>query len=226
MKTTAIGYVRVSTEDQAEHGVSLEAQRERIAAWCTANGYLLTDVHVDAGVSGKRADNRPGLQAAIKAACTDGSALVVYSLSRLARSVRDTLDLADRLDRQGADLVSLSERIDTTSASGRMVFRMLAVLNEFERDLTAERTKAALAHKKRNGEAYGETPFGYRRVGDRLVEDVEAQRAVDLVRDLRDRGLSYRAVARELEARGVKTAKGRSRWNPKTVQRIALRVAA
>jgi len=228
MKTTesAIGYVRVSTEDQADHGVSLDAQRERIEAWCAANGYQLADVHVDAGVSGKRADNRPGLQSAIEAACANGSALVVYSLSRLARSVRDTLDLAERLDRHGADLVSLSERIDTTSAAGRMVFRMLAVLAEFERDLTAERTKAALAHKRANGEAYGETPFGYQRVGDRLVEDADAQLAVALVLDLRGRGWAYRAIARELEDRGVKTAKGGTRWDAKTVQRIALRNAA
>jgi DNA invertase Pin-like site-specific DNA recombinase len=225
MKTTAIGYVRVSTEDQAENGVSLAAQRERIAAWCDANGYELAAVHVDAGISGKRADNRPGLQAAVDAACAGKAALVVYGLSRLARSVRDTLDLADRLDRSGADLVSLSERIDSTTAAGKMVFRMLAVLAEFERDLTAERTRAALAHKRANGEAYGETPFGYVRAGDRLEADPDAQLAVALVLDLRGRGWTFRAIARELEAREIPTAKGGSRWDPKTVQRIAQRAA-
>jgi len=222
----AIGYVRVSTEDQAEGGVSLDAQRERIAAWATANGYELAELFVDSGISGKRADNRPGLQSALDDACRDRAALIVYSLSRLARSVRDTLEIAERLDHAGADLVSLTERLDTTTAAGKMLFRVLAVMAEFERDLTSERTRAALAHKRRNGEAYGETPYGYCRVGDRLVEDPDAQLAVKLILDLRGRGWTYRAITRELEARGVPTAKRSMRWNPGTVQRIAARAAA
>lgn len=221
----AVGYVRVSTEGQATDGVSLEAQRSRIAAWSEANGYQLETVYSDAGVSGKRADNRPGLQAALEHATRDGCALVVYSLARLARSVRDTLDVAELLDKAGADLVSLSERIDTTSAAGRMVFRMLAVLAEFERDLTAERTREALAHKRERGEAYSPTPFGYRREGDRLVADTEAQEAIGLILELRADGMSYRAIAAVLERRGVPTVRG-GKWEAMTVRRIALRAAA
>lgn len=222
----AIGYVRVSTEGQAADGVSLEAQRARLAAWATANGYALADVFVDAGLSGKRADNRPGLQDALAAVARErGAALVVYSLSRLARSVRDTLAIAERLDRMGADLVSLTEKIDTTSAAGKMVFRMLAAFAEFERDLTSERTRAALAHKKGKGECVGEVPFGYTREGDRLVADPEAQRAVSLILELRGRGMTFRGIAGELVARGVPTAKG-GKWDPQTVRRVFLRVAA
>ena len=139
----AIGYVRVSTEGQAVDGVTLEAQESKIRAWCMVNDYDLLGVHVDAGLSGSRADNRPALRDALNA-CEKGCALVVYSLSRLARSTRDTLDIADRLAASGADLVSLSERIDTTTAAGKMVFRMLAVLAEFERDIISERTKTAM----------------------------------------------------------------------------------
>ena len=124
----AIGYVRVSTAEQAAEGVSLDAQRARIAAWAHANAAELTAVYTDAGLSGGRADNRPGLQAALDAACTAKAALVVYSLSRLARSTRDAITISERLDQAGADLVSLSEKIDTTTAAGKMVFRMLAVL--------------------------------------------------------------------------------------------------
>jgi site-specific DNA recombinase len=156
----AIGYVRVSTEGQAADGVSLDAQGSRIESWCRANDFELAALHVDAGPSGKRADNRPGLQAALTEACRERhTALVVYSLSRLARSVKDTLEIAGRLDRAGADLVSLSEKIDSTSAAGRMVFRMLAVLAEFERDLCSERTKVALSLKKQRGECAGEVPY-------------------------------------------------------------------
>jgi DNA invertase Pin-like site-specific DNA recombinase len=222
----AIGYIRVSTEGQAVDGVSLDAQRAKLAAWCELNEYTLAAVHVDAGLSGKRADNRPGLQAALADVARErGAALVVYSLSRLARSVRDTLEITDRLARSGADLVSLTEKIDTTTAAGKMVFRMLATFAEFERDLTAERTRAAMAHKRTRGECIGEIPFGYHRDGDRLVPDPEAQRAVTLILDLRARGWSYRRIAAELVSQGVPTAKG-GKWDPATVRSIALRVAA
>lgn len=96
---SAIGYVRVSTVDQATNGVSVNAQRERIRAWCVANEYELVGVYTDAGVSGKRADNRPGLQSALDKACKSGAALVVYSLSRLARSTKDAI--TRRPTRQG-----------------------------------------------------------------------------------------------------------------------------
>ena len=220
----AVGYARVSTGKQAEEGVSLEAQKARIAAWCEANGYTLIGFYEDA-VTGKRADTRRGFQAALDHATEAGAAFVVYSLSRFARSVRDTLDLAERLDKAGADLVSLRETIDTTSAAGRMMFRMLAVLNEFERDLTAERTSAALAYKRDKGEVYGEVPFGFRREGDRLVENPDEQEAVRLIGKLRADGMSYRGIAAELEARGVRTAKG-GKWEAMTVYQIVKRTAA
>src|ERR1035438_1425365 len=101
----AIGYARVSTADQADFGVSLDAQTEKIRGWSLANGYELVEVKVDRGLSGGRCDNRPALQEALKAV-SRGDSLVVYSLSRLARSTRDTLMIAEALERRGADLVS------------------------------------------------------------------------------------------------------------------------
>lgn len=99
-----IAYARVSTSDQAVDGVSLDAQQARILAWCAAHGATLdpADVHVDAGLSGKRADNRPALQAALDAVCQARGVLVVYALARLARSTKDTIAIAERLDRAGA----------------------------------------------------------------------------------------------------------------------------
>ena len=117
MAKTAIGYIRVSTEGQVTEGVSLDAQRAKIEAWCLANDVQLGGVFVDAGISGKRADNRPELQAALNAVCKCGGVLVVYSLSRLARSTKDTISIAERLSKSNADLVSLSEKIDSTSAA-------------------------------------------------------------------------------------------------------------
>ena len=125
----AIGYIRVSTQGQADEGVSLAAQRAKIEAWCSLNDAELVAVFEDAGISGGSMNGRDGLHAALKAT-GKGMALVTYSISRLARSTRDMLEIAERLDAKGADLVSMTEKIDTTTAAGRMVFKMLAVLAE------------------------------------------------------------------------------------------------
>jgi len=171
-----IGYVRVFTEEQAREGISLEAQKHKITAWTEALDGELLFIAEDAGISGKLIRNRDGLRRAIEATCTEQAVLVVYSLSRLSRSTRDTLMLADKLDKAGADLVSLSERIDTTTTAGRMVFRMLAVLNEFERDQVSERTRAILQHKKAKGEVYSPIPFGFKREGDKLIPSEREKR--------------------------------------------------
>ena len=220
--TQAVGYVRVSTTEQAAEGVSLDAQRARIEGWCAANGYELAALYTDAGLSGSRADNRPGLQAALADAIKRRAALVVYSLSRLARSTKDAILIAERLDKAGADLVSLSEKIDTTSAAGKMIFRMLAVLAEFERDVIAERTRAAMQHKQARGEYIGGAePYGYRLTDDgTLVADEVEQRAIGLVIAHRTAGWSLRKIAAALDAAGIRPRRG-NRWHPQTVARIA-----
>lgn len=224
---SAVGYIRVSTDRQAAEGVSLEAQKARLVAWASGAGFALVAVHVDAGLSGGRADNRPGLQASLVDACRLKAVLVVYSLSRLARSTKDALMMAERLDRAGADLVSLSEQIDTTSAAGKMVFRMLAVLAEFERDLTSERTKGAMAHLRGQGRRIsGRIPFGFDLEGDRLVPNPGEQAALGLVSRLHEEGASLRAIAAELEARGIRTKSGASTWTASTVAGVLNRAEA
>jgi len=216
----AIIYTRVSTSGQAEDGVSLAAQEAKLRAWADLNGAENVTVFTDAGLSGKRADNRPGLQEALNAV-GKGDALIVYSLSRLARSTRDTITIAEVLDKRGADLVSMSEKIDTTTAAGKMVFRMLAVLSEFERDQVSERTRFALAHKRANGEKTGgDVPYGYRLEEGRLVKDAGEQKAIVLIRQLHGKGHSLRAIAAELEARGYQTKTHRPHWHHKTVAAI------
>ena len=216
---TAIAYLRVSTADQATEGVSLEAQEAKIKAWCLLNDYTLAGVFVDAGISGKATANRPELHAAL-AACSKGGALVVYSLSRLARSTQDTLAIADQLQKKSVDLVSLSEKIDTTSASGKMVFRMLAVLSEFERDQIAERTSSAMQHKKSKGERVGAVPYGSSLAADgvQLVADETEQKIIRVVVELRRDGLAMRAIATKLTARGYKP-RGAA-WHVSAIQNI------
>ena len=207
---SAIGYVRVSTTMQAQDGVSLDAQRAKIEAWATLNDYELGEVFVDAGVSGSKMKNRPGLQSALNAV-GKGDALVVYSLSRLSRSVRDTMDISDRLSKSGADLVSLSEKIDTTSAAGKMVFRMLSVMAEFEHDQIVERVKFGMDYKKSQGGRVGTIGYGYRLSddGESLVEDEAEQLIVATIHEYREGGMSLRAIVSRLNEQGHKSRSGK-----------------
>lgn len=214
----AIGYVRVSTEEQAQVGISLKAQDARIRAWAMANEADLLGVHADEGISGYKINNRPGLQAAVDEACREKAALVVHSLSRLCRNTREALELSDRLARCGADLVSLSEKIDTSSAAGKMVFRLLSVLAEFERDLIAERTRSAMAYARSQGRCVGNVPYGYDEIEGHLVENEAEQEALRLMRSFRDRGFSLRKIGQALEDRGIKTKAGNMRWHPKVIR--------
>lgn len=218
-----IGYVRVSTQGQADDGVSLDAQEAKVRAWSDLNAADDVVIFRDEGISGSRSDNRPGLAAAMDA-IGRGDALVTYSLSRLSRSTRDTLELADALAKKDADLVSLSEKVDTTTAAGKMVFRMLAVLSEFERDQVSDRTRMALAHKRANGEKTGGSiPFGYAVEKDRLVADAEEQQAVRMVLDLHKKGLSLRKIGRALERAGIARKQGGRTWDATAVRRIIRR---
>ena len=222
----AIGYIRVSTSGQVEDGVSLDAQEAKVRAWADLNGAEEVVIFRDEGISGSRSDNRPGLQDALSIV-GKGDALIVYSLSRLSRSTKDTLILSETLLKKEADLVSLSEKIDTTTAAGKMVFRMLAVLSEFERDQISDRTRFALAHKKANGEKTGgDVPFGYYLDGVHLIEDENEQKAIALIRDLRKKGYTLQAICWELQREGYKTRRGNLKWQPKTVSRIIERRAA
>ena len=220
----AIGYIRVSTEQQVDEGVSLEAQKAKIVAWCKANDYDLANVFMDAGISGKSMDKRTGLADALKAVKKD-MVLVVYSLSRLARSTQDTLSIADGINKAGADLVSLTERIDTTGAMGKMMFTLMAAFNQLERDVTSERTKAALQHKKAKGEKYSTTPFGYEAIEGRLIEvKAEAQIVANIMQQ-RQTGSTLVEIATHLNACGIQGKKG-GKWHASTVRYLINRQAA
>jgi site-specific DNA recombinase len=220
----AIGYIRVSTEKQANEGVSLEAQEARINAWCIANGYELVRVYVDAGISGKRMDTRKELLAAL-AALKKGMALVSYSLSRLARSTKDALAIGEMVAKKKADMVSLSEQIDTTTAAGKMMFQMLAVLAEFERNLVAERTTNALQHKKATGQKYcNQTPYGFEAIEGKLVQVEQEAQVVAEIQAARAGGDTLQAIANSLNGRGIPTKTGKQ-WAPATIHLLMKRSA-
>ena len=227
MNRQAVIYSRVSTERQAVEGVSLEAQSVRCKAWCEALGYTISGEFTDAGISGKRMDNRAGLLAALDAVKRCNGVLVVYSLSRLGRSTKDVIAISEQLAGAGADLVSLTEQISTDSAAGRMVFRLLASLAEFERDLVSERTRTALAHKRSTGHKLGgKVPFGYTADDHGVLHPhTGEQEALGLIRELRGKGYTLRAICTELHDQGVRTKTGGTAWHPYTVAEILRRAA-
>jgi site-specific DNA recombinase len=211
----AIGYVRVSTEEQAREGVSLDMQRQKVRAWSALHDADLIDIHADEGVSGTKTD-RDGLRHAIDTAKANKAALIVYSISRLSRSTLHTLSIAEELDRAGCELVSIQESIDTTTPAGKVVFRVLAALAEFERDQLVERTKHGMAHKRAQGFRVGSIPHGFKAKGDKLIPNKKEQKIIDLVNELRAGGLSLRQISSELVDRGSFNRNNKP-FNPKSI---------
>ena len=218
MPRIAVGYARVSTQEQAREGVSLQAQDDRIRAHCRAHDLNLIMCQKDGGLSGRKASNRPGLEAAISEVTKHKGVLVVYSLSRLARSVRDCIDLASRLERAGAELVLLVDQIDTSTATGKMFFHVLAALAQFESDLNGERVRAALDFTRQNGRRYClNAPFGYSFDHGRIVPKEYEQKLVRRIKQLRAKGWSYRRIEQRFREAGVTNRRG----NPFPFQAIA-----
>jgi site-specific DNA recombinase len=219
----AIGYIRVSTEQQADEGISLATQRAKIEAWCKLNDYELVTIYEDAGISGKTISKRPQLQMALSE-MKKGMALIVYSLSRLARSTKNCIEIADELKSKGGDLVSLTEKIDTGSAMGEFFFTLIAALGQMERKQIGERTKAALAHKKAIGEKYAPVPFGYKEIEGRLQVVKHEALLVAEINQKRAAGYTLQSIAHYLNEKGVMGKQG-GKWYASSVSCILKRAA-
>ena len=221
----AVGYLRVSTARQASEGVSLEAQRAAIEGECERRGLRLSAVFADEGVSGRRSD-REGLAKALAEAKAKRAALVVYSLSRFARSTADALAMIEDLDRSKCAFVSVSENLETASACGRFTLTVLAGAAQLEAESAAERTRDALAHLRANGRRTGgSVPFGYLAEPDgRLVAHPEESQVVAAIVRLRSEGASLRGIVETLNANAIPT-RGAKAWTLTQVARIVKREA-
>ena len=210
MTTRTIAYLRVSTERQADTGVSLAAQQEKARAYASLYDLDLTEMIIDAGESAKTLD-RPGLQRALSMLKTgQADALLVVKLDRLTRSVVDLGKLIESYFAPGkAALMSVSEQIDTRSAAGRLVLNILASVSQWERETIGERTSVAMKHKQAKGEYIGgNTPYGFDLVDGELVRNEAEQSVIGQARQLHAAGLSLRKIAAELDRQGIKTRSG------------------
>ena len=218
----AIGYVRVSTEDQAKEGVSLDNQKSKIEAYCQLKDLDLTEIVEDAGISAKNL-RRPGVQKVLMLARKKKiDAVVVYKLDRIFRSTSDALATTQMFERYGVSFHSIEETLDTQSAMGRFFFTLTAGLAEMERRIIGERTKAALSHKRsRNEKTGGDVPFGYNlTLAGILIKNENEQTVIKTIRRLNNEGLSLRKICKELEGEGYKTKRGNAVWQPSTIWKI------
>ena len=216
----AIGYVRVSTEEQAKSGLGLEAQIAKIKAYAELFDIELTEIIMDEGISGKTLD-REGLQRAIKI-LKDKKAegMVIAKLDRLTRNVADLGTLVSTVFDK-AELYSVSEQINTKNAAGRLVLNVLVSVAQWERETICERTKDALQAKKARGEKTGgNVPFGFNVINGKLVKNEEEQSIINEIKNLKNKGLSLRKIAGILNEKGIVTKNGKA-WTATQIQRIA-----
>lgn len=213
-----VGYVRVSTEGQAESGLSLEAQREKVRGYCALYDLELIEIIEDAGASAKNL-KREGMTRLIELAESGNiEGVVIAKLDRLTRSMRDLHILLERVFSK-IELHSVAEQVNTASASGRLVLNVLMSVAEWEREAIGERTSTALQAKKARGERMGRAPYGKRWEEGELVDDEREQEVIACVRELRARGLRWSDLISELETRGIKTRSGGT-WCPKTLRKM------
>ena len=212
MKNT-VCYARVSTKEQAEHGVSLDAQIDRLKSYCEAMGLNVVAVIREEGVSaGKQLARRPGGKELIKL-LHDRKAnhIVALKLDRLFRSTEDALKLTTEWDANGI-VLNLCDmggmNLDTSSAMGKIMMTLLAAFAEFERTLIAERTSAALTHKKRKKQIYNHLPYGYARDGKNLVPHEQEQKILKRIFAWREEGRSLHYIACQLNDLNIKSKKG------------------
>lgn len=228
MPTRAVAYLRVSTDMQAEKGLSLDAQREKLDLYARLHELDVVEVIVDAGESGSTLE-RPGLQRALALlAAGEASAFVCVKLDRLTRSVRDLGTLLGTVFAPGrAELLSVSESLDTRTPAGRLVVHILGAVSQWERESTAQRTSEVMLHMSASGLFVGGTPpYGFRVGADGRLEPVEAEQVViTSAREMQASGLGFRAIAKGLATSGARSRTGRA-FDSTQVRRMLQRASA
>lgn len=211
-RPTVIGYLRVSTEEQAHSGLGLDAQRETIQRYADSHGWEVV-WYEDAGISAKSLD-RPALQAALERLHPkkrDVAGIVVAKLDRLSRSVHDFSGLLALAQKRGWSVVAIDLGVDTSTPTGKLVANVMMSVAEWEREIIGQRTSAALQIAKRNGVKLGRPA---------TLPDSTATR----LRVLRAEGQSFRAIAEQLNAEGVPAALG-GVWHTSTVSKTLARLS-
>jgi len=216
-------YVRVSTEKQAEEGYSLDAQQERLMAYCQAQGWTVAPAHVyvDAGISGKSIADRTAFQAMMSAAQRgEINRVVAMKLDRLARNVKDFLGIVDTLKAADCDLVLIKESFDTSTPHGKFALTMFAAMAELEAATITERVMSGKAQKASEGGYNGsQCPLGYQYTNGAFTVVTGQAETIQQVFTWFVDGLPMSTIAQRLNDAGATTAKG-GKWYASTVKYI------
>ncbi len=225
----AIIYCRVSTDKQAEQGISLEMQLTRCVEYCETEGLDILDTIVDAGISAKTIAGRQGFMKIMDLIRKRKIRhLVTYKLDRAFRSTLEGLQVIELMNKKGCGLHIVDEHstVKTESADDEFMLALKMSLAQRERKLVSERTKDALDRKREKGEfCGGEPPYGHRNEAGMLVPDIEEQAVIKKIRKLRTKGYSIRRVAKCLEEDGHLNRRGKA-FTKTAVERIIKREAA
>lgn len=215
----AVIYTRVSTVEQADSGHSLETQLDKCQRYAEAQGYEVVATFTDAGLSGRRADNRPGLQDML--ARKDYDLVIVSSLSRMGRNVIDLLSTVEKLRKRNVSIAFLDINIDTSTPMGNVLLTIMSAMAQMESELTAIRTKEISDFRKREMKSYcGNPPLGYRNSGGELREipgEINTVQSIFRMWHKEQRG--YNEIAGILNRRGLRGKNG-GRFAAATIKQI------
>lgn len=201
-------YVRVSTEEQANEGFSIQAQLADLHRYAEIHNIEIVEQYVDEGYSGKSIEGRPHMQRLLKDSRQGKfNVVLVYRIDRLARKLKDALEINDEFERNGVQLVSINENIDTTTPMGKMVFQMVGSIAEMERNTIVGRVKMGMTERAKQGKFNGGICLGYDSVNKTLVVNEEEAAIVREIFNLAEQGLGYKAIVGHLNGKGYKTKK-------------------
>ena len=205
---TVVTYLRVSTSEQVLSGLGIDAQRATVTAYAERKGLKIVGEYCDEGISAKSLKGRPAALAALGAVRTgEAAGLLVAKMDRLSRSVVDGAGLMEQAGREGWALHFADLDIDTSTPAGEMAANIIISGSQYERRLISQRTRDALAAKRARGERLGATPALARELTRRIIRE-------------RGEGRTFQAIADDLMADGIPTARGKHRWYPATIKAV------
>lgn len=209
-KKTAVGYIRVSTEEQANEGFSLDNQINDIKRHCAFKEFELLDIFRDDGKSGASILKRDGLISMMRYIYENKvDYLIIYKLSRLSRSFDDLHDISKKLKENETTLISIEDNIDTSTVMGGFFLIFAGIFAEMERENIITQVRGGMSQKAREGEWNGGTaPLGYDLVEKKLVINEEESQTIKFIYTEYLKGKGYKAIAAQLNDSGVKTKTG------------------
>ena len=204
-----LGYIRVSTKLQSEKGNSLKLQKSKIKDYCRLNDFELIEIYEDKGISGMSIDKRDGYKEMVNYLTNnDIDGIVVWSLSRLGRKMKDVVEFMDILKKNNINFFSIKENLSNNDKVGSLIMNILGSINEFEVEVIRERIKDVKRNKKQNGEVYGKLQYGWDNINGKLIKNDFEFRVIKRIKNLRSRGYSWRKISNRLNKDNISSKDG------------------